>query len=41
MPNDICKILVSEDLKSIIDNAKGDLSYTVFIAQMIYEKDSE
>ncbi len=41
MPNDLCKILVSQSSKTLLDNAKGDLSYTQYIEQLILENDSE
>ena len=40
MPNDTC-ILVSESLKSQLDNARGVLTYTQYIEQLISENDSE
>lgn len=41
MPNDTCNILVSESFKSQLDEAKGSLSYTEYIQDLILEHDSE
>jgi len=41
MPNDLCTILVSESSKTLLDSAKGDLTYTQYIEQVISENESE
>ena len=41
MPIDLCTILVSESSKTLLDSARGDLTYTQFIEKLILENDSE
>jgi hypothetical protein len=41
MPNDICKIKIGEFTKHLIDNAKGNLTYTEFLSHLVDEKDME